>query len=266
MKNELHEMEYEDAPSGFVNLYNYKEPFMKFESEFGGFGYQGVLLFDGKTQKIQCHFCGEWLNYLPHHIKKEHNIKAAEYKKIVGLNKTSALISEKHRELLVEKGLKRFNNLRPGRKKTDDEKQKISASRKENQRESQNKSGTCPAQLIDRLRKLSETLGHPPTRREVPFIETLKLVYGSFNNAMRIAQLPTRKPGGKVLYDEQTLLTILASFVTEYGREPSGSDFRRKLLPNKKLYIKNFGSMEKAIDNINKYDEAGSLPDFRADE
>lgn len=37
------EVEYEEAPSGYVKLYNYKEPFMKFN---GGHGYQGVLLVD----------------------------------------------------------------------------------------------------------------------------------------------------------------------------------------------------------------------------
>lgn len=48
-------MEYEDSPSGFVTLYNYKEPFMKYEE---GYGLKGVLLFDGKTGRVQCHMCG----------------------------------------------------------------------------------------------------------------------------------------------------------------------------------------------------------------
>jgi len=39
-------LEYEEAPSGSVCLYNYKEPFMEFhDEELGvGHGYQGVLL------------------------------------------------------------------------------------------------------------------------------------------------------------------------------------------------------------------------------
>lgn len=56
-----HELEYEEAPSGFVTLYNYKEPFMKFKE---GYGFQGVLLFDGTSDKIQCHFCGNWYDAL----------------------------------------------------------------------------------------------------------------------------------------------------------------------------------------------------------
>ena len=42
-------MEYEEAPSGYVTLYNYKEPFMPYRE---GYGYLGVVLFDGETDKV----------------------------------------------------------------------------------------------------------------------------------------------------------------------------------------------------------------------
>jgi hypothetical protein len=71
-------LEYEEAPSGSVYFYNYKEPLMKFEE---GFGFIGALVFDDTTDKIQCHFCGEWFEALGNHINREHNMRAAEYKK-----------------------------------------------------------------------------------------------------------------------------------------------------------------------------------------
>lgn len=44
-------VEFEDAPSGMITLYNYKEPFMDFvdEATGGGFGYQGVLISEENT-------------------------------------------------------------------------------------------------------------------------------------------------------------------------------------------------------------------------
>jgi hypothetical protein len=145
-RRELKEMEYEDAPSGYVKLYNYKEPYMKF---VGGFGYQGTILFDGETQKIQCHFCGNWYDFLAPHIAAEHNMRASEYKSIVGLNQSTALISEKHREKLIANGLnKRLQNLRNrrGKKHSLESRKKIAETLKNRTREKENKSGTCPEQ------------------------------------------------------------------------------------------------------------------------
>lgn len=113
-------MEHPEAPSGFVTLYHYKEPFMKFE---GGFGFQGVLLFDGKTDKVQCHLCGNWMDYLPNHLMREHSMKASAYKDLVGLRQSTALLNEAQREKLIESGLeKRIKNLKVRGKKTEEEK------------------------------------------------------------------------------------------------------------------------------------------------
>lgn len=100
MNKDKRQMEYSDSPSGFVTLYNYKEPFMKFEE---GYGYLGTLLFDGKTDTIQCHFCGDWFSYLPHHLHKEHSMTAKQYKEKIGLLSSSALISESEREKLMHR-------------------------------------------------------------------------------------------------------------------------------------------------------------------
>lgn len=65
----MKELEYPEAPSGFVTLYNYKEPFMPFTDPDTreGFGYGGVLVFDGVSDKVQCHLCGEWYHALGNH-------------------------------------------------------------------------------------------------------------------------------------------------------------------------------------------------------
>lgn len=107
---EKKEIEYEEAPSGNVTFYNYKEPLMKFEQ---GHGFIGALVFDTESDKIQCHLCGEWFGHLPSHLAKEHNMRSAAYKDLVGLNQTTALINESMRAKMIASGLKkRMKNLR----------------------------------------------------------------------------------------------------------------------------------------------------------
>lgn len=187
------EIEYEQAPSGYVTFYNYKEPLMRFEK---GYGFVGALVFDGETDKLQCHLCGEWHAYLPNHLLREHNVRADAYKEMVGLNKTTALISEKQRAALIANGLgKRMKNLKVHKRHTEESKEKIRQTLKENRAEQQNLRNTCPEQLLDRLKKLHQKLGRTPTDDEIPFHATLDRVYGNITNACRLAGIPPRKPG-----------------------------------------------------------------------
>lgn len=187
-------VEYEEAPSGNVYFYQYKEPMMKFS---GGFGFQGALIFDGDSDKIQCNFCGKWFDSLAPHLIKEHNMSAAEYKAAVGLNKGTALINEKTRTKLIASGLnKRLQNLRSrkGRKHSKSTRMKIAETLRQNRSEMQNIHGTCPEQLIDRLQKKYTELGRTPTTTELTFVDTLVKVYGSLKHACEIAGIPYRKP------------------------------------------------------------------------
>lgn len=251
-------MEYEDAPSGYVTLYNYKEPFMRYES---GFGYLGVLLFDGEADKIQCHMCGDWFDVLQHHIRKDHGITAAEYKSSVGLNQRTALISETFRAKLIAAGTERFKNLRPGKKMSQATKDKIRATLKSHSLENKNITGTCPAQLIERLQKRYNELGYTPRIKwkEVPSFEALKKTFGSFEEACRVAGIPYRRPGqnlrkkgSKVLikhkrYTDEELIEYLVRFKKIHGRNPSHSDSLRKLIPSETVYRNRFGTWTKAL-------------------
>lgn len=192
---EKKEMEYADAPSGFVTLYQYKEPFMQYKK---GFGYEGVLLFDGGTDKVQCHLCGEWFTALPNHLLREHNMRAEKYKEEVGLKKTTALIGEDLRAKLIAQGLdKRKKNLTgmKGRHHTEASKAKIRAARIENRRELQNTKGTCPEQLIDRLLKMYQENGNKtPNTKSIQFYEALMKTYGSYKHACAVAGIPYNDP------------------------------------------------------------------------
>ena len=182
------EMEYEEAPSGHVKLYDYKEPFMKFED---GYGFEGALLFDGVSDKVQCHLCGKWYDFLGSHIPQEHKMKTREYKEMVGLRQSTALVSEGLREKLVRNGMdKRLRNLcnNQGKKMSEETKEKIRQTLKNKTRETENSNATCPAQLLDRLVKLTEKNGGVvPKSDDIPFHPLLVKTYGSLQEACGLA-------------------------------------------------------------------------------
>lgn len=247
-------IEYEEAPSGMIYFYNYKTPLMPFE---GGYGYIGSVVHDETSNQIQCHFCGGWFDILGHHLHKEHNMTASEYKKAVGLNKGTALISETHRALLIAKGLKkRIKNLRPNKSHTIQTRKKISATLKENRAEMQNINNTCPEQLLERLVKHHQELGRSPlmsttgNRSEIPFRSALVKVYGSMKNAYKLAGIPYRKPGenrdyeGRRKWTKDVLILKTAEFYKEHGRFPkvkeigSGKNYFSKFGGYKNIYKK----------------------------
>lgn len=251
--------EHEDAPSGQVYFYNYKEPLMPFKE---GFGFRGALIHDEKSDQIQCHFCGGWFDILGHHLHKEHNMNVAEYKKQVGLNTKTSLISETHRALLISKGLeKRLKNLRPNKGHTKESRLKISATLRENRAEMQNIHNTCPEQLLERLTALYNKLGRTPRfhgtrvvdgvyiRGEVPFGEALIRVYGSIENACKMAGIPYRKPGSTInnqfagVRNREKAVNFIREFYETNQRIPTAREIPRAI----KDSVKNWGSHKKKI-------------------
>lgn len=266
MKRLTKEMEYPDAPSGSVSLYNYKEPFMRYET---GYGYQGVLLFDTVSDKVQCHLCGEWFSGLGNHLFREHTMRAAEYKHTVGLLQTTALMGESYRAKLIANGIKNSKkNLVPGgkKKKSQIAKQKKTWKEKGNPMETQNKRGTCPLQLLEKVRKVYEEKGRTPTYAEIRNIyPTLIKVHGSFKEICLKLGIPYNKPGlsrtrGKFKkanqsvvsfeYSKEELTNYLKEFKKHQGRAPSASDCRRGLLPSVNAYRNKFGSWSGALLSI----------------
>lgn len=229
----MKELEYPDAPSGFVTLYNYKEPFMPYQ---GGYGYEGVLLFDGIEDRIQCHLCGGWFEYLSHHLHGEHSMTARDYKSQVGLAPTTALISEKYRAKLIQAGTdKRMKNLRSPksvsaatRKKISDGLKKWAASR-----EKENKMGTCPEQLLQRVRDKFEELGRTPTQKELKGYDTIRKVWGSYRRACEMAGIPYREPRtGRIRpqnykYSEEEIVAWIVTYVDKNGKLPAVAVWNR---------------------------------------
>lgn len=225
--------EYEEAPSGAITLYNYKEPFMEFKepSTGEGYGYEGVLMLDADGDTLQCHMCGTWHNSLAHHLRKEHAMSARHYKEMVGLNQSSALISENYRARLIAAKLKNGTlgrNIRPGKPKTEEEKAKIAATLRNRTRQTQNVFGTCPLQLKYRLQEMVERLGYLPRKKECVFQDSAERVYGSWKNFVEECGYEYRIPGKTIRHRGYTpkittdeLRAIYFNAVVKTGEKPT---------------------------------------------
>jgi hypothetical protein len=247
-----------NSPSGYVTLYNYKEPFMEFEN---GFGYQGVLLYDKIDGTVQCHLCGKWFNSLGHHVNRVHNMKASEYKYKVGLNQSSALISEEYREKMLNRGVTqaRIEQLEKNRQIIKDNKKERVVVYPGNSREKQNKTGNCPMQLLDRIKDKATELGRTPTALELEGVvskKTVVMVFGSMEKAISLAGLQPRKKGEGVSYKTYTkdeIINIMRNFKETHQREPLMSDSKRGLIPSWSAFVKHFGSFNNAKNEAFSY-------------
>ncbi len=132
------------------------------------------------------------------------------------------------REKLIASGLdKRLQNLRAGGKQTTETKEKIRATLNRNVTEYQNMRGTCPLQLIDKLRRKYAELGRTPTLAELPGITTIIKVYGSMKEACEIAGIPYRAPSqtlknqlGLTKWGFESCVAAVRIFIEEHDRLP----------------------------------------------
>lgn len=81
------------SPSGLVNHQRMggcqKLKYRSLKQE-GVFGEVGLLAYDAIEDKVQCHMCGKWFQFLPGHLRK-HGVTGFEYKEQFGLNRSHAL-------------------------------------------------------------------------------------------------------------------------------------------------------------------------------
>jgi hypothetical protein len=159
-------IEYESAPSGYVNIGKWEPPFAPVKK---GFGFFGVLAEDSEDGKLQCHVCGEWFEQLPTHISRKHKMTGAQYREKYGLFRSTALKSKRIRLLqskvitkLQKEGKMQLGNTNGyGFKK----KNKEAGNRKGKAKalESQNRYGVCDLQIMTKIIDLSNKLGKTPT-------------------------------------------------------------------------------------------------------
>lgn len=246
----------------------YKEPMTEIP-EGEGFGFKGAIMQTTDGEKILCNECGGLYTNLGAHVFNVHRMRGIEYKEKFGLAYQTTLLSDTFRTHLKNTTLRWLASL------SEEEKQEIRDKGREGLRlrkpgqpkqtlETKNKRGTCPDQLLDKIKEVTEQLGRTPSKME--FIQTLGTsrhvhkiyeTFGSWTNALNKLGMEPRKVthsrGGRRYADDE-LLEYLAIFSQENNKIPTHTDFKNTFLPSYDVYQRRFGGIEKARQLAGCYD------------
>lgn len=247
-----------NTKDSYITIKNYKEPLIEVKN---GFGYYGAIEVTTDGEYIRCHICGKLFYDLGSHARQAHKTPVSKYKEQFQLQATTALISEKERNNRKQRTIDWLKTLSDEEKKNYRlrcaEKIKKFHERKHKMRgkeslEAKNKKGTCPQQLIEKIKETAKALDKTPTLAEFidftggqRFKHLVLKVYGTWNNALRIANLKsgTKRIGKYKKYSREELLEYLAIFSQENNKLPTATDAKRGLIPNDKTYKRWFGSL-----------------------
>ncbi len=124
--------------------------------------------------------------------------------------------------------------------------------------ETKNKRGTCPDQLIEKIREVAKKLGHTPSKDEFiiecdsqRYVHLIYTTFGSWAKAVQKAGLDLKEQvqnggrNGRGRYSDDELLDYLSLFHQENGRIPTEVDGKRGWIPNGDIYRRRFGSLPK---------------------
>jgi hypothetical protein len=245
-------------PKSVIALYKPFPPLMEVKE---GFGFLGTVLLDTDENKIQCHLCGEWFSSLIPHLKPAHNMEVEEYKEEFGLNVTTPLCSpEVSRKL--RKHMKRLRKRYPKRMTLTQKRIRngIKASLNSPKRKNvsilyRNRSGRCPLQIKEALRRFAYKYGDDFSVRQLKknnyrLWKAVEYWYGSFNLAKKAAGITINKKKEKI--DDNYLLEVLATFRKEKKRWPTIYKLDKDgTLPASTTYIRHFGTYSEAKRRAN---------------
>ena len=253
-----------------LTFYHYKEPLLAVPAE-KGFGYYGAMLSSLDGSKIMCHICGKLYGELQLHVRQAHKISVKEYRELFQLAHKTKLISEKvrlDRKRRFWKMLKdrpelyekyKANWKKPPGRRGNLKQPKLTL-------ETHNKRGTCPDQLLDKIREVKERIGHVPSLKEFVaecgtqrYKHLIFKVYGSWANALQLLAYPQKKNTGKGRgrHKKEELLELLEIFAQDNDKIPTSTDCNRGLLPDMRVFVRVFGSFEEARSQAGVYEIVG---------
>lgn len=229
---------------GKVFLYKQKAPFVP-----SGKSVLGALEYDQDRDKVRCHECGRWFRSVAQHIFSAHGISADGYKSAHGLQRNTALVCERTRSAHIKNAAKSENLSRGGFQA--DAVLARKSKRSVRSMERRNLSGTCPAQLLQKIVQVAHRIGRTPSISElssygVSAASALRLFrVSSVGDVMALAGLQPNATG-RECYSREVLIEMLRDHWVEFKRLPARSDYRRGLLPSRGQFLRVFGGMREA--------------------
>lgn len=235
-------------------LYSAREPFVKSES---GFGYMGVVEYDEKEDKVRCHECGEFFEYLWPHLRLVHRVGIDAHRIKYGLNFNQPLcgikLSEQRRLQMTEK-IQRIGHKALKRRFKRSRKQAAPRHIGTATEAQKNKNGLCDLQMKTRYKIIEEDLGHQPTTQELRKIDhaLLSAIERRYKTLNNFRALVGGQPMTAQDYQTKTEAEIVDSLVRwkkENGRTPVTRDFQKAIngYPQITTIYGHFGSLKNAL-------------------
>lgn len=239
-----------------LTFQHYKEP-LKAVPKGKGFGYYGAILMTKDEGNIQCHICGETFDLLASHLRQIHSTTTKKYRERFELSQRTSLVSEATRKIISSRLIERWKNPEYRKKMLSYQKHGWHGKNGGKERlEAKNKKGTCPDQILDKIKKLSIEYGYTPSGREMKqqhprWLYLACRVFGSWGKAVEKAGLTpkernTNKGRPAHRYSDYDLLEFLRIFYQENDKLPTIGDAGRGLIPSELIYGKRFGGFPKA--------------------
>lgn len=248
----------------FLTLQHYKEPLTKVKS---GYGYYGCLLSTLDGSKIQCHICGKLFQSLVFHLPSAHDINTKDYRERFGLARLTALVSENMRKEMKQKSLnwisimekKHGKNWRLQLQEKGRRGAKLRPRLQPKEAlETKNKKGTCPDQLLHKIKETEKEIGHVPSKEEFikycgsqRYVHLIYKTFGSWSNALRKLGFTPQTQS----YDDSQLLEFLKIFYETNNKIPTHTDSKRGLIPPSSTYKNHFGSLVIAREMAGIFDK-----------
>lgn len=237
---------------------NYKEPLKKVKKK-DGHGYYGVVMYSRDRKMIQCHICGKMYRSLGSHVLGAHGVTVDKYREDFDLAASTKLIGEETRDMFVDSYNQTKRKYLKGwlEKDPEERRQQIILANKNRvgskmRLEIKNKRGSCPDQLLDKIRKLKRKLGKVPSVKDFKreynqkFVGTIYYTFGSWGEACKLAGLKSQKAQHADRYSRKNLIRYMQDFYKRNNRTPTNSDMERGLLPSANTYRRKFGQLNQA--------------------
>lgn len=218
-----------------------------------GFGFDGVILRDKIKDKIQCHICGGWYDFLSIHVNQKHKINSRDYKMKYQLPLGFPLANKRILSIMSRKSRENKNGLKNLEKRNI---LKASHSRKKrmfkycfSNLSFQNKKGICEKQIMRRFLIVSDIVGRTPSLEDLIEYDhslwaAIRRRYGTINNFKRKNNFEYQKSYKEVT--ESKVIATIRKFYRKNKRIPRINDFRTGS-PCSKTILKIFGSFHKAL-------------------
>lgn len=232
---------------GAMHDYAEKRPYVR-----SGRSLRGALELDPSQSGVKCHECGAYKTNLGGHVKSCSGLSPRDYKLKHGLRLSFGLLAPVERSKLAT----RAAHLQPYRMTgvlptTPGPRIHVGT-----YHEWRNEKGLCPAQLLEKIRKIAEDLGHTPTQREIiefrefigvwPSSLARALGVSSYNEAMRVCGFEPNHIVRK--HSKDILIELLRDARIALCRVPTAADCRPPLLPSVAVFQGHFGSWLAALD------------------